>query len=172
MINGCNDGRTRLEYTAPSSKPQRLFCQTATVCRSACTGSRVCFPCVCVCLCVRGMSHTVWEQALPQYRKDIRNNMSVGGRGRETDRGGFQGKEETKGEHPQVFILTTKPLPLSLPHPPPSPPPTSAKCPSSTISALQRGTTTNSASLTRHGKHSCLSAFACRPLIPASSSRT
>lgn len=28
-------------------------------------------------LCV--MSNTVWEQVLPLYRKDIRNNMSVGG---------------------------------------------------------------------------------------------
>lgn len=105
------------------------------------------------------------------YRKDIRNNKSVVGRVRETVQGregGFQGMEETKGEHPRLFILATKLLPLSLP---PPTPPTSVKGPSSTISALQRGTTTNSASLTSQGKHSCPSVFSCCPLIPASSSQ-
>lgn len=127
--------------------------------------------------CVSVGCPTVWEQVLPLYRKDIRNNKRVGGeRGRQSkgDRpregggGGlsFRENKEMKGEHPGLFILTTKPLPLS------PPPPTSEKCPSSTISALQRGTTTNSASLTSHGKHSCLSEFSRGPRIPATLSRT
>lgn len=86
----------------------------------------------------------------------------------------FQGRTETNGEHP--LCLTTRPLPLpSSLHPTPpssSSPDKCEKCPSLTISALQRGTTTNSASLTSHGKHSCLSAFARSPFIPATSSWT
>lgn len=85
--------------------------------------------------------------------------MGGGGWGR-----GLQGKKETKGEHPRLFILTTNP-PLFSPLPPH---PHAAKqvrsVPSSTITAQQHDTTTNSASLTSHGKHSCMSAlFACRP---------
>lgn len=118
--------------------------------------------------CVSVGCPMVWEQVLPLYRKDTTNNKRAGGeQGRQTKGGGaFKENKQMKGEHPGLLILTTKPLPLS------PPPPTSEKCPSSTISALQRGTTTNSASLTSHGKHSCLSEFSRGPRIPATSSQT
>lgn len=164
MINDCNDDMLWHPSNLKVYSVHSVCGQTAAECRSVCTGSRLCFPCVCV--CVRGMFHTVWEQVLPLYRKDIRNNKSVGGEGgRQTEGGGLSGNGGNERRTPSTF--TTKPLPLPLPHSPLPPPPTSVKCPSSTISALQRGTTTNSASLTSHSKHSCLSTFACCPFIPA-----
>ena len=120
-----------------------------------------------LCVCVWERLTRCGNRSYPSTGKTLGTTWVLGDREGDRPREGggggvFQGKEETRGEHPRLFILTTKPLPLPLPH---SPPPTSVKCPSSTIRALQRGTTTNSASLTSHGKHSCLSAFCC-PLTP------
>lgn len=131
------------------------------------------------------MCSTVWEQVLPLNRKDIRNNMSAGEGGEGGSRiqgdeeegwgeegGGLSGKRGNERRNTLDFAFSQQvpslcPLPHSSPPPPPPLPPTSVKCPSSTISALQRGATTNSASLTSHNKHSCLSAF----LMSSTSSR-
>lgn len=106
------------------------------------------FPCV----FVRGTSYVVWEQVLTLYRKHMRNNKSAGG-------GGVFG-ERRKWKNTLYFSFSQQtPSPCSSS-------PKSAQWLSSTDRALQSGTTTNSASLTSHGKHSCLSVFACGPFPP------
>lgn len=113
----------------------------------------MCFSCV----CIRGMSYTVWEQVPPLYRKDIRNRECVGGEGdRQRRVGGLSGKEGNEKRTPSTFHSHNKTPPYApspfCPRRRPPPLSTSVKCPSSTISALQRSTTTNSASLTSHKK--------------------
>lgn len=83
--------------------------------------------------------------------------------------GGF--RERRKRRENTLDFSFSQQIPSLLHNPPPTPTPpppprcqTSAKCPSSTITAQQHDTTTNSASLTSHGKHSCMSVlFARRP---------
>lgn len=112
---------------------------------------------VCVRVWKRGMSCTLWEQIVPLHRKDVRSNKGVGrgegGRPGEWRLGfsGKRGKENTLSASQQNLSLCPFP---SAPRPSP---PTREKY--LTISALQRCTTTNSASLTSHSKHSCASAF-------------